>query len=626
MSFVHAWFLGFAVLLAVPVIIHLLRSHRFDPQAIGTLRFLHQALSETAAKRKVSRWFLLLLRILAVLAAVLLFARPLLSSNRGSVQETLILVDASGSMATRDGGVRRFELALRRAGALAACEPHPRVWLCGEECREIPVAQLDKAAKETTPSGHVDWPAALRTVGGVSTAPAKLILLSDLQRADLDAASGAALPIWPGKTKAEIVSFAGSGWDGELASLAWGRRTGTGSDLVARIVVHGTPPAADFSAEAWINGACVAKVAAPPASGSVHLGIPVSDKATGTVEVRLVGGDALPEDDRLWIPLDDAAPAPVVVAAPPAAYRFASEGYYLAKALGAEPAGSNGEKARAFDIRSTDVSGLSGKNLGAIVLGDCGKEEAAALEKALPAVKRGMGVMLFLGPRADASVCAALGRGGLLPAAPVPIPEGAAKSIGGWDEADPALSRYRPERGELTSLRWRARHDLRPLVAAGARAVMSFEDDKPAMVAFTCGKGRVLVVAGSPLRADGDTVIQRIFAPWLRDCVASVVGTAGHDTAWTVRDRRFTDAAGFGPLADKKEILRFPDGEGTPEAADEAAFRKDLHLSAQTAKAQVSEMDLPPEAQRENEPWPWILLILLALLLGELLLADRKEN
>lgn len=622
MSFVHASFLGFAALLAIPVLIHLLRSQRFDPQLIGTLRFLQQAISETSAKRKVSRWLLLLLRILAVLLIALLFARPLLHAGRGTAQETLILVDASGSMAARDGGVRRFELALRRAGRIAASQPHPRVWLCGEECREIPVAQLDQAAAKTVPAGRVDWSAALRTVGGASIAPAKLVILSDLQRADLDAATRGVMAEWPAKTRAEIVSFAGAGWDGELAALAWGRRTGAGSDLTARVVVHGTAPAVDFSVEAWHNGVCVAKVSAPPVSGLVHLAIPAFDKAAGTVEVRLIGNDPLPEDDRLWIAQSDAIPAPVVVAAPPSADRFASESYYLAKALGAEPV----ESTRAFDLRSTGVDGILGRDLGAVVLGDCGKAEAAALKKALPAVKSGMGALLFLGPRADAEVCASLARDGFLPAAPLCIPEQGEKTVSEWDANDPALSRYRPERGELAALRWHPRHDLRPLVAAGARAVMSFKDGTPAMVAVTCGRGRVLVVTGSPLRADGDTVIQRIFAPWLRDCVASVAGSAKHDIAWTVRDRRFTDTAGFGPLADTHEILRFPPGEGATDSADEAAFRKALHLSDKTVPAQTPQGDLPPGAARENEPWPWILLALLAILLGELMLADWKKN
>ncbi len=623
MSFVHASFLGFAALLAIPVILHLLRSQRFDPQLIGTLRFLRQAISETSAARKVSRWFLLLLRILAVLLAVLLFARPLpRGAARGAVQETLILVDASGSMAAREGGVRRFELALRRAGRIAAFAPHPRVWLCGETCREIPVAQLDQAAADIVPSGRVDWPAALRTVGATAGAAQKLVILSDLQRADLDAAARGVMAEWAGKTQAEIVSFAGASWNGELASLAWGRRTGAGGDLVARVVVHGTAPAADFSVEAWHAGVCVAKVAAPPASGLVHLAIPALDEVDGTVEVRLIGNDPLPEDDRLWIAQNDAIPAPVVVAAPPVADRFAAENYYLAKALGAQPV----DNARAFDLRSTDVAGILAPGLGAIVLGDCGKGEAAALAKALPAVKSGMGAILFLGPRADADTCAALAQGGLLPAAPVCIAEKAEQAITGWDGTDPALSRYRLERGELAALQWRARHDLRPLVAAGGRAVMSFADNTPAMIAFTRGKGRVLVVAGSPLRADGDTVIQRVFAPWLRDCVASVVGSAGRDDGWSVRERRFTDTAGFGPLADTHEILRFPAGEGSPEAADEAAFRKALHLSDQAVLAQVAEVDLPPGAARENELWPWLLLALLVLLAGELMLADWKKN
>jgi Aerotolerance regulator N-terminal len=628
MSFAHAPFLGFAALLAIPIVIHLIRAHKFEPEHLGTLRFLQQALAETSARRRISNWLLLLLRLLGVALAVLLFARPFFGADSAK-RETIILVDASGSMNARQGDARHFELALRRAGRIAmesAREP-TRVWLCAETSTEIPVDRLQEAATSIIPAGRVDWASALRQVASAATpgGARRVYILTDRQRADLETANSAVPVLWSGATEASVESLAAGTWDAEVASLAWGDRSGNGADLVVHVVVHGTPTVAEFPVEVLMNGAGIARKTVPAVSGAVRIAVPVQPSSNGVAQVRLISGDPLLEDDSLWIPLMDSAPTPVRIVAAPAPVRFESEGYYIAKALAAIPTGSQSAAFAPVELSAAEMAAQAGDARGGIVLADCDVEEAGALARLVPSVKAGLGVIIFLGPRADAAVCAELTRCGLLPASPALRQSTETKTLAEWDDSDPAVARYALDRRELAALRWTPRHDLQPLVAAGGKPLMRFEDNSPAMVSWSCGKGRVLVATANPTRRDGDWVIQRIFAPWMRDCVSAIVLPALGESGWTVRDRRFTDTTGFGPVSGQSEILRFAEGEGAPDTASEEEFRAALQLPAKPSLSAAALLPPPPGTLRENEPWPWILTLLLGILGTELLVADWRR-
>jgi len=112
------WLLALGV---VPVLVHLFARSNPRKYLFSNTEFLQRIIKKTARMRKPQDWLMLLLRTLAVLALLLAFLQPLLTSN-GEIQSgkktTIFLIDRSASMAAKDGQTDRFSLACQKAGEL----------------------------------------------------------------------------------------------------------------------------------------------------------------------------------------------------------------------------------------------------------------------------------------------------------------------------------------------------------------------------------------------------------------------------------------------------------------------------------------------------------------------------
>jgi len=108
-----------AAALAIPVV--LLYLIRPDPERfeLPTFRFLAEEERQRATQpliERLSRSLLLLIQVLAILALAGTLAAPyVLVSERAVVEETILVVDTSASMATTDGGDARFDRAITAA-------------------------------------------------------------------------------------------------------------------------------------------------------------------------------------------------------------------------------------------------------------------------------------------------------------------------------------------------------------------------------------------------------------------------------------------------------------------------------------------------------------------------------
>jgi len=108
-----------AAALAIPVV--LLYLIRPDPERfeLPTFRFLAEEERQRATQplfERLSRSLLLLIQILAILALAGALAAPYVPvSERAVVEETILVVDTSASMATTDGGDTRFDRAVAAA-------------------------------------------------------------------------------------------------------------------------------------------------------------------------------------------------------------------------------------------------------------------------------------------------------------------------------------------------------------------------------------------------------------------------------------------------------------------------------------------------------------------------------
>jgi hypothetical protein len=219
MIFLHGALLGFLGALGLPVLVHLLTLRRRRALDIPTLRFLREIESTRIKRVRLTRWWLLLARLLFLAALVLAFARPVLESGaaflpRGkeSLSLLLLLDDSASSRLPAPGGRSAWETA--RAAALErlqGLEARDRVWLGGlADPGSLAGPLSPDAARRRLAGWSPSWAAArldetleagLAALERDGSAWRQLVLLSDLR---LDP-PGLADSLWPRALPALLV-------------------------------------------------------------------------------------------------------------------------------------------------------------------------------------------------------------------------------------------------------------------------------------------------------------------------------------------------------------------------------------------------------------------------------------
>lgn len=123
-SFANPALAPLAVLVFVPLLVHLFARSRPPRYDFGSLFFLRRVVRQTLRVKKPRDWLLLLLRSLLAVALVALFLRPVSRApGAGSPFErrnVVVVVDRSASMAALAGGRSRFAAACAEASELLA--------------------------------------------------------------------------------------------------------------------------------------------------------------------------------------------------------------------------------------------------------------------------------------------------------------------------------------------------------------------------------------------------------------------------------------------------------------------------------------------------------------------------
>ncbi len=124
MHFIYPYFLFASAAIAIPIIIHLFYFRRFKTVYFTNVKFLQELKEETASRSKLRNLLILLMRCLAVLAAVLAFAQPFIPANDDAAKQgkkaVSIFVDNSFSMAASDADVPLLEKSKQRAREIVA--------------------------------------------------------------------------------------------------------------------------------------------------------------------------------------------------------------------------------------------------------------------------------------------------------------------------------------------------------------------------------------------------------------------------------------------------------------------------------------------------------------------------
>ena len=119
LSWINPLYLAGLLLLALPVLIHLVQKQHSQGARFPSLMFLKQIPRREKQRREIRHWLLLLLRCLLLLLIVLAFARPFFNSATGisglepERQDSVIVLDRSYSMRIADHWQQALDNALQ---------------------------------------------------------------------------------------------------------------------------------------------------------------------------------------------------------------------------------------------------------------------------------------------------------------------------------------------------------------------------------------------------------------------------------------------------------------------------------------------------------------------------------
>ena len=201
MGFLSPLLLGLGVLVAVPILLHLLQRQQGPRVVFPALRYLRRAEKDSARRVRLRQLLLLLLRAAALLLLALAAARPFLRTGGASHEPTAvaIILDNSLSSSLVDGERRVLDRLQQRAlETLARATPDDRFWLVRAGALGDPVLPGDalvtadrvRATEPTAAAGDLQRAlerAAAVLASGAEGRALEIHLLSDLQASNFRA-------------------------------------------------------------------------------------------------------------------------------------------------------------------------------------------------------------------------------------------------------------------------------------------------------------------------------------------------------------------------------------------------------------------------------------------------------
>ncbi len=533
LGFLVPAFLAGLTALLVPIVFHLRHRERDKPLRFPSLMFLRRIPIRTAQRRRITDWFLLLLRAGAVALLVAAFARPfvgqaLVATTAEPARAVLLLLDRSLSMGHRDVWPVALDSARRVVAGLGAND-RIAVVLFDELAEVAQPLTVDRALAVgaidgARPSARGTRYAAALRVARQLAADARgfrteVVVVTDMQRSGLAGLAGMELPADLEVRAVNVapltrpnVALIGA----DVQRLPVGER----SQLLvsARVTSRDFAGATTARVTLTVNGrqSGIREVTLPTERVLAVAFDPVSLPAGPARAVIALEPDRLTADDTLRFVLPAEAALRVALIAPSDA--GSDETLYLERAL------AIGRSPRFAVERRTPASlsptGLRGVSV--VMLFDVAVPTGAAGTALEEWVRAGGGVVLAAGRRiaARGSVSA------LLPGGVGGVVERLDDRGGGVGEVSPDHPIFTPFAGNAAAILGAARFLSYPKVTpdSGALVLARFDDGSPLLVERAVGTGRSLLLA-APLDASaGDFPLQPAFLPFLRRLMLHVAG------------------------------------------------------------------------------------------------------
>ena len=540
-----------ALLLILPIVVHLFKPRKMKQTPFSSLRWLKQTHQRLSRRIQWHQWLLFLLRAGCILLLVMALAKPLLGLWGERGVDRFVIVDVSHSMACR---VEETSTPLERAKALtdrlvqtARVGDRTVVIVVGSSPRLIAgpsndvstasglIRELKASEADASLSGAL--PLVRSQLSDRDKRDVELVFLTDnledrWQQKDLHTF----MEELPNEVRVKVIDVGpgtvANAWIANARVLQFADEP----DRVVRVEIgcNREPDGArsvSLKGVAGLDDEKHAVTLKPGALVRVDFRLPASLDLQGQVaELRLEPADAMPGDDVFFLNLDTALALRVLLIEPetlgPDGRRV---GVFLQEAMNALASAKN----QALDVvtkSATQVTASDIRTADVIVLADASSFADATVASLEGRVRAGAGLAWFLGPSLrPVLVNAKLHRAeqpgeGLLPFS---------LKASDWQ----GTAKF----GELTGVRWR-----HPILAAVQDPVLSdftqsrvrryaklvgtagkhdmilarFDDDVPAIVDHPFGAGRVLVFNMSANDEWGDLPRRRSFVPLLDKTLA----------------------------------------------------------------------------------------------------------
>jgi hypothetical protein len=608
MRFLYPAFLFGGLAIAIPIVLHLLRRDIAPEVPFTAVRLLRKSPVEREEHRRLRDLLLLLARVVALLLLAAAFARPYLR-GAAPVPVRIVAVDRSYSM----GPGSRFAKALEQArSAVDGAARGERLAVLAFDDRVDVLAQ---------PGGAADARAALASLsvgfGGTryppvfdkamelaAGAPARLILVGDLQRAGWQDVSGATLPadwqlevrdIGAMQDNLAVTSVAVDATRVVASVTNTGRRSRT-SRVIAKL-----------------DGVVVARADATVDPGQ-RTEVPLAFKApaTGTLAVSVDDGDGLPADDVRYAALGARGTARVLIAS-----SGERSGLFLSRALETsvdEESGFDSEVLPGSRVSTMTVEQMA--NYPVIAVLSTRSLERQARETLVKYVEGGGGLFVAAGPDVEASVMAALTEW----QPPWSVNESPVERVAGMTLAATDLRHpiFRPF-GALAANLGQVRFERAWRVAPDGWSVFArFSDGTPALLERPLGQGRVVLFASDVDRRWNDFPLHPAFVPFALESVRYVAGDRRQARDYTVAEA--PPGTGPGPgvyrSTDNRMVAINVDPlEGRLDSMSAADFAGLVERSG-VARSKAVELQARQTESRQSY-WQYGLIVMIAALVAE---------
>jgi hypothetical protein len=539
LSWISPLYLSGALLLALPVLIHLVQRHHLNGIKFPSLMFLKQVPQREKRHFEIRNWLLLLLRCLLLLLVVIAFARPFFTGGSEPValdpgrKDSVIVIDQSYSMRIAERWQQAQETALKLVDEK---QPRDRIGVVifddssqvlsdlttnTENLRTV-IGRQSPGLKTTRL--RIGLEQAARLLADSNASARQILLISDFQAAAMKPGDAPRI-----SRDIELKTFAvdvADAANATISSIVIGpSRRGTADEFSLKVkVTNHAATTLEQQIRLVVNGRELARRDLRLEPGQV-VAESFDDLGTSGGLVRGVvslDNDALALDNQAFFVYSSKQQVPVLIIE--GKEPRINQSIYLENALGlARNPVFTVTRLRWKDLKAEDLAAWA-----VIIINDASIPGGVLGSALQDYVAAGGGLMVATGNRVQGNWPS--GEDGFLPGAllrQVDSKPGVAHGIGEISDSHPIVNDAGAgDRIDLSTARVFSYRNLEP--DADDRVLARYSDGGVALLETTRQRGRVLVLTTTLDRHWNDLVVQPVFLPFMHQALRYLAAFESH--------------------------------------------------------------------------------------------------